>query len=73
VTPREIAILPVVCPPAELIERFSTAVHPYLTRNSAMVREIACLSELRETLLPKLMSREVRVNEVARIVEKATR
>jgi type I restriction enzyme S subunit len=73
VTPSEIAILPVVCPPAELIERFSMAVHPALKRKAAMLREALSLSELRDALLPKLMSGELRINGSARIVERATR
>ena len=61
----------VLVPPPEVLARFTTTVRPVLTRRNANLRESQTLAELRDTLLPKLLSGEVRVREAAELVEAA--
>ena len=50
------------------IERFDTQVGPLHSRAVACVKENSTLTQLRDTLLPKLMSGELRVREAEGIV-----
>jgi type I restriction enzyme, S subunit len=51
-------------PSVESIKAFEKAVTSYLMKKLANVRQIRTLETLRDTLLPKLMSGEVRVDSV---------
>ncbi len=62
----------VVVPSPLLIERFLGAVLPLRTRLAANVREAHTLTALRDTLLPKLISGEVQVNQGAKFVKEAS-
>jgi type I restriction enzyme S subunit len=53
--------IPVVVPPAERLRAFEAAANPLLKRIVSNVREMSNLAELRDTLLPKLISGELRV------------
>lgn len=53
--------LAIITPPQTLQRAFGAAVSPYLTRMSENNRESRTLAELRDTLLPKLLSGELSV------------
>jgi len=53
--------LAVVSPPGHLVQRFERAAEPLLKRSLACRRESRTLAALRDALLPKLISGEVRV------------
>ncbi|MCW3097838.1 MAG: restriction modification system specificity protein [Chthonomonadaceae bacterium] len=63
------ASIQVVVPPPEIAQSFDRTVLPLMQRILANLHEIATLTELRDTLLPKLMSGEVRVRDEEKIVE----
>lgn len=50
--------------PASVMQAFGEAVEPLFSRSSASVRESRALAALRDYLLPKLLSGEVRVGEI---------
>jgi type I restriction enzyme, S subunit len=55
-------------PPARLIESFDCVARPVLERIQSTERESETLAGLRDTLLPKLISGELRVKDVERAV-----
>jgi type I restriction enzyme, S subunit len=48
-------------PPRELVERFEVTIQPLFQKVNRNTAHAATLGKLRDTLLPKLMSGEVRV------------
>ena len=58
-------------PPEPIAARFSKVVRPLFTRASEAVRETRTLAALRDTLLPKLVSGEMRVGDTPRCLEEA--
>ena len=70
---REIALsLSVRIPSEENIQLFTKIVRPMLAMNSLISEESHGISTLRDTLLPKLMSGEIRVRDAEKVVEKVT-
>jgi type I restriction enzyme S subunit len=63
VSPQSLLALSVVLPPGRLIRRYSEIVEPLFDRISANRRESVTLAAIRDALLPKLLSGEVRVPE----------
>jgi len=61
----------VVCPTEEIIGIFSDTVRPLFKKIGTALRENQTLAELRDTLLPKLMSGEICVADAEREVEAA--
>jgi type I restriction enzyme, S subunit len=61
----------VVNPPTETMEAFERIVRPIYDRIVGCERESRTLSALRDTLLPKLISGELRVKDAERAVEAA--
>lgn len=61
----------IAAPPKEIAQHFGTVVRPLFARATAAARESATLAALRDALLPKLVSGELRVGEAERIVAKA--
>ncbi|HAZ60103.1 MAG TPA: restriction endonuclease subunit S [Gammaproteobacteria bacterium] len=59
----------VAVPPKAIAQAFGRAVKPRLARAAAAVRESRTLAALRDTLLPKLISGELRVKAAERIIE----
>ncbi|MCC7360559.1 MAG: restriction endonuclease subunit S [Anaerolineales bacterium] len=55
--------IPVIVPRANVLQVFQQTVMPWYEKIAANLREVQTLAELRDTLLPKLMSGEVRVRE----------
>lgn len=58
-----------VVPPTTVLEEFLGAILPLRQRLVANVRESRALAAMRDTLLPKLISGEVRLNDVNRFLE----
>lgn len=66
-----IARYDVAVPPATIAQSFTKIVAPIVERIVAAIHESRNLAELRDALLPKLISGEIRVPEAERTVEKA--
>lgn len=54
----------IALPPSEDLEKFKECVHPFYEKMGANKEQSINLSEIRDTLLPKLMSGEIRVNDI---------
>ena len=54
-----------IVPPTDIIKSFSNNTRPLFEQIRSLQHESRCLAELRDTLLPKLMSGELKVNEIA--------
>ena len=63
--------LPTLMPPMALIFAFDTTVVPMMNRQKASAQESLTLAALRDTLLPKLISGELRVKDVERFIGRA--
>ena len=61
--------LPVVCPPAQVVSAFVATAAPMFDRIREACFESRTLASLRNTLLPKLVSGEVRVPQAAPLLE----
>jgi type I restriction enzyme S subunit len=55
-------------PPAEVAQRFGAIVRPLFQRASMCARESRTLAAMRDTLLPKLISGELRIKDAERFV-----
>jgi type I restriction enzyme S subunit len=62
----------VVAPTASVLAAFNQSCQPWYDRIVAAKRETRTLAALRDTLLPKLISGELRVKDAERFVEAAT-
>lgn len=62
---------PVIHPPSEIRQRFEDVVSPFWQRHSAGCKEAKILTGLRDTLLPKLLSGELRVKEAEKMLQLA--
>ena len=60
---------PLVIPPVDVVEIFSGQVDSLRDRVVANTSEIESLAALRDTLLPKLLSGEIRVDDAAEVLE----
>ena len=60
---------PLVIPPLSVVETFSNQVASLRDRIVANTSETESLANLRDTLLPKLLSGEIRVDDVDEILE----
>ncbi|MDN5309167.1 MAG: type restriction enzyme subunit [Methanolobus sp.] len=56
------------CPPEELHKRFASLTIPIFTRIDTIEQESRTLAELRDTLLPKLISGELRIKDAGEII-----
>lgn len=63
VRPRDIALMPVVVPPPEIVDAFSLAVVDLHSKVSANQNNASWLARIRDTLLPKLLSGELSVKD----------
>lgn len=61
--------IPALVPPPEVLAKFSAVVGPWWRQIVHNVRETRTLAALRDTLLPKLLSGEVRVRQAEKLVE----
>ena len=60
--------LPILRPSGGIITCFSKIVRPMLTRIEFAKKEILTLTQLRDTLLPKLISGELRIPDAERFI-----
>ena len=64
VKPADIHDFDLVIPPKEIIQRFQSTILPYIRKKGIAEQESRRLAELRDTLLPRLMSGELKVNDI---------
>jgi type I restriction enzyme S subunit len=69
VRPEVVAATLVLKSPDEVIERFSCVAEPVLAKAASNERESQTIAALRDTLLPKLITGELRVPEAERAVQ----
>ena len=65
VKPKEVAIMPIITPQKAIIDTFSDMVNTIHGKQLANIRECQTLATLRDALLPKLISGELRVPAAA--------
>ena len=58
-------------PSDELLHRFQSLISPLVDRAMIGISECETLSELRDTLLPKLISGELRIPDAEKFLEEA--
>ncbi|MBI5439754.1 MAG: restriction endonuclease subunit S [Deltaproteobacteria bacterium] len=68
---RNIPLLRFVCGPDDILTEFEAICRPLRARMEASLAESRTLAALRDTLLPKLVSGELRIPDAERIVGKA--
>jgi len=68
----QMAVYPIVLPPRAIAARFDAMIRPLVERIIANVHESRSLAALRDTLLPKLISGELRAKDAERLVAAAT-
>jgi type I restriction enzyme S subunit len=68
----DMASYEIVLPPAAVAEAFTKQVRPSFDRIIAGIHESRTLATLRDTLLPKLISGELRIKDAERFLEQAT-
>jgi len=66
---KDFQAIPCACPPRALIEAFEAILAPLDSRIDVADRESRTLVALRDTLLPKLISGELRVGDASRFME----
>ena len=59
-------------PPESVTEAFTNKVRPAVDRIIASIHESHTLAALRDTLLPRLISGELRVKDAERFIERAS-
>jgi type I restriction enzyme S subunit len=64
--------IPVVCPAVDRLTLFNETILPMIDRALSAASESRTLGQLRDMLLPKLMSGEVRVRDAEKVVEDVT-
>jgi type I restriction enzyme S subunit len=69
VKPEDLLHMGVIQPPQALVARFTELVGPMLKNNSALTEQSLTLSLVRDALLPKLLSGELRIRDAEKIVE----
>lgn len=72
VKPESLLTMDAIIPPAPIVERFTAIVRPWLAQSAHNIRESHTLATLRATLLPKLLSGELRVRQAEKLVEATT-
>jgi type I restriction enzyme S subunit len=56
-------------PPQQILNQFDSKARPLLEAIFANTEECAVLAQLRDTLLPKLISGDLRIADAARFIE----
>ena len=72
ISKRNFRPIPMLVPPREVLEQFDAQVRPLYDRIVVNVRHARTLAALRDALLPKLVSGEIRVPEAEAVLETAT-
>jgi type I restriction enzyme S subunit len=60
--------MPTVAPAEQVVQIFTKIVRPFLTRAALARNESLTLAAMRDALLPKLISGELRVGEAERVL-----
>ena len=68
VKPADIHDFDIVIPPYDKIKEFQVLVSPTIDKKGKIEKEANNLAKLRDTLLPRLMSGELKVNEIENLV-----
>jgi type I restriction enzyme, S subunit len=68
-TTKLLADMAVVVPPRDLVERFNQYINPVVERARVALEENVVLEALRDTLLPKLISGEIRIKQAEKLIE----
>jgi len=63
--------IPAIVPPKPVIDAFIFVVKPAYDYMTSNIRESRILASIRDTLLPKLLSGEIRVKLAEKLVEQA--
>jgi len=69
----DVARYGIVLPPKHLAEAFTEHIRPLIDRITVNIYESHSLASIRDTLLPKLLSGEIRVKDAERFVGEGTR
>ena len=69
VTKGHLESLPILTPPQPVLGQFAALTEPFFDRVTKNSREIRILAEIRDSLLPKLLSGELRIKHAERFVE----
>jgi type I restriction enzyme S subunit len=72
VKPDDLLATPAPMPSANSLDSFTRTARPMLERVNASIDESASLAALRDALLPKLLSGELRIPDAEKLVEAAT-
>ncbi len=68
VKPREIAVLPWIVQPKKVIDFFCVQIGPLHEKLLSNIRQSSTLASLRDTLLPKLISGELRIPDAEKFI-----
>jgi type I restriction enzyme S subunit len=60
--------MPTVAPAEQVVQIFTKIIRPFLTRAAFARNESLTLAALRDALLPKLISGELRVSDAERVL-----
>ena len=71
VKPNDVSSIMTVTPDARLVKTYGDTVLPMLNRTLVGKSESTVLSKLRDTLLPKLISGELRIPDAEKFLEEA--
>lgn len=66
---KDLAAYPIVLPPPDVAESYRVAVDPLFQAMLANVQQIKTLSTLRDTLLPRLISGQLRLQDAEALIE----
>lgn len=69
---QELARYPLVLPPENIAQAFNNRIQPMVNRIILSTHESHILSELRDTLLPKLISGELQVSDAKQFIKEAS-
>ena len=64
VKPTDVLSMPVVSPPLEVVQRYSSQVQPILKLADSLIEQVEVLREARDLLLPRFVSGELDVSEL---------
>jgi type I restriction enzyme S subunit len=69
--PKQVKQLLIITPDEKLLSAYADIVLPMFDRKAGLLREVETLSQLRDRLLPKLISGEIRVPEAQEMAEES--
>ena len=68
---KDLSAIRVTCPPGDIEDAYEAVVSPIDQRISVLISEAESLTALRDSLLPRLISGELRVPDAERMLEEA--